>query len=73
MKFGAVQGGIRLVASCSPFDVVPPELWDRFKVAVLEHAKNWGLSVHLGEDDGSIGQATARFREMQCNAGKAGD
>jgi uncharacterized protein YeaC (DUF1315 family) len=66
VKFGATtQAGIRLNASCSPFDVVPPELYQRFKLAVMEMGKNWGLVVHFGQDDGSITQATQRFWEMQ--------
>lgn len=65
MKFGQVQAGIRLNASCTPFDVVPPELYARFKTAVMNTAKEWGLSVHFGQDDGSIAQAQQRFWEMQ--------
>jgi len=65
VKFGAIQGGIRLNASCSPFDVIPPELWLRFKRAVMKTADEWGLSVHFGQDDGTVSQAEARFWEMQ--------
>jgi len=65
VKVGAIQGGIRLNASCSPFDVVPPELFMRFKKAVLQHAAEWGLSVHFGQDDGTISQAEQRFWQMQ--------
>jgi len=59
------QSGIRLNASCSPFDVVPPELYAKFKMAVLESAKIWGLKVHFGQDDGTIAQAEQRYWEMQ--------
>lgn len=62
---GANPSGIRLNASCSPFDVVPPALWQSFKKAVLEHAQDWGLAVHFGQDDGTIAQAEQRFWEMQ--------
>lgn len=65
MKLGQVQAGIRLNASCTPFDVVPPALYDRFKAAVLAFGKEWGLTVHFGQDDGSIAQAQQRFWEMQ--------
>ncbi len=65
MKVGVTQGGIRLNASCSPFDVVPPELYARFKKACLEQAKVWGLSIHFGQDDGSIAQAEQRFWQQQ--------
>ena len=58
------QSGIRLNASCSPFDVVPPELYACFKQAAMEIAKNWGLTVHFGQDDGTIAQAEARYWEM---------
>ena len=62
---GAHPSGIRLNASCSPFDAIPPVLWNAFKKAVLEHAKDWGLTVHFGQDDGSIAQAETRFWQMQ--------
>lgn len=65
MKLGAVQSGIRLDASCSPFDVIPPDIYRGFKKAVMEQAKAWGLSVHFGQDDGSIAQAEQRFWQMQ--------
>lgn len=65
MKLGQVQSGIRLNASCSPFDVVPPELYTRFKQAVMAMGKDWGLAIHFGQDDGSIAQAQQRFWEMQ--------
>ena len=68
MRFGATQSGIRLNASCSPFDVIPPELYARFKKAVIETGKQWGLTVHFGQDDGSIAQAEQRFWEMQAHA-----
>jgi hypothetical protein len=62
---GALQSGIRLNASCSPFDVVPPELYAKFKATVLEQAKQWGLRVCFGQDDGSIAQAEQRFWQME--------
>ena len=65
MKLGQVQAGIRLNASCTPFDVVPPELFARFKQAVINTAKEWGLTVHFGQDDGSIAEATGRFWDMR--------
>ncbi len=65
MKVGVTQGGIRLNASCSPFDVVPPELYERFKGAVLGYAKFWGLVVHFGQDDGSIAKAQAEYWKQQ--------
>lgn len=65
VKVGVTQSGIRLNASCSPFDVVPPELYARFKQAVIEYAKTWGLRVHFGQDDGTISQAEGRYWEMQ--------
>ena len=67
VKFGvgANPSGIRLNASCSPFDVVPPELWQAFKLAVMETGKQWGLKVHFGQDDGSIAQAEQRYWQMQ--------
>ena len=68
MRLGAIQSGIRLNASCSPFVVVPPELWKAFKTAVMEQAKTWGLRVHFGQDDGSISQAEQRYWEMEARA-----
>jgi hypothetical protein len=65
VKIGVSQTGIRLNASCSPFDAIPPELWLRFKEAAMETARQWGLRVHFGQDDGSIAQAEQRFWEMQ--------
>ena len=62
------QSGIRLNASCSPFDVIPPELWERFRGAVLGYAKTWGLTVSFGQDDGSIAQAQQRYWQMQNDA-----
>lgn len=44
------QGGIKLTASCTPFDAVSPAVWEAFKKAVMESAKNWGLTVHVSED-----------------------
>ena len=64
MKVGATSSGIRLDASCTPFDVVPPDLYRGFKKAVMEMAKQWGLTVHFGQDDGSIAQAEQRFWQM---------
>jgi hypothetical protein len=65
VRIGVAQTGIRLNASCSPFDVVPPELWLRFKEAAMQTAKQWGLRVHFGQDDGSIAQAEQRFWDME--------
>ncbi len=65
MRLGATQSGVRLNASCSPFDVVPPELWKAFKRAVMETGKQWGLVIHFGQDDGSIAQAEQRYWQMQ--------
>ena len=62
---GARPSGVRLDASCSPFDVIPPDLYQRFKVAVMEMGKQWGLKVMFGQDDGSIAQAEQRYWEMQ--------
>lgn len=64
MKVGATSSGIRLDASCTPFDVVPPDLYRGFKKAVMEMAKQWGLTVSFGQDDGSIAQAEQRFWQM---------
>ena len=64
VRVGAAQSGIRLNASCSPFDAVPPELWQRFKQAVMETGKQWGLRITFGQDDGSIAQAEQRYWEM---------
>jgi hypothetical protein len=64
-QIGVVTTGVRLNASCSPFDVIPPALYDGFKKAVMEAAKNWGLTVHFGHDDGSIAEAQQRFAMQQ--------
>lgn len=64
MKVGVSQAGIRLNASCSPFDALPPGLYDAFKQAVISTARNWGLTVHFGQDDGTIEQAKVRFWQM---------
>ena len=73
MKLGLTQSGIRLNASCSPFDVVPPELFQKFKNAVIETGKTWGLKVSFGQDDGSIAQAEQRYWEMQRSAQQTSD
>lgn len=59
------QAGIRLVASCTAFDAIPPALWDGFKRAVLSAAGEWGLTVRFGEDDPSMAEAQQRFWQMQ--------
>ncbi len=46
---GAPQAGITLIATCTPFDVIPPALWEGLKKAIMQSAADWGLTVRISE------------------------
>lgn len=61
---GAPASGITLLCTASPFQMLPPEVWQGFKRAVKEAAGYWGLQVAL-QDHPSIQDAHLRFWEAQ--------
>lgn len=46
---GAQQSGITLIATCTPFDAIPPALWEGFKKSLMASAAQWGLTVRISE------------------------
>lgn len=61
---GAPASGITLLATASPFQALPPEIWEGFKKAVKEAAGYWGLQVAL-RDHPTIQEANLRFWHAQ--------
>ena len=55
---------MKLTVSCTPFEVLPPKLWECLRRAIETRAKTWGLSIEVAEDT-SVREAEARFSVLQ--------
>ena len=61
---GAPASGITILATASPFQLLPPEIWEGFKKAVKEAAGYWGLQIAI-QDHPTIQDAFLRFWQAQ--------
>ena len=54
---------MKLSASCTPFEALPPPVWQAFKRQVMEAAKTWGLEIAISQDL-TVADAEQRFWMM---------
>lgn len=64
---GAPASGITLHATSSPFQLLPPEVWDGFRKAVKAAADAWGIQVAVSEHP-TIQEAKQRYWAAQRQA-----
>ena len=57
-------GAVKLRASASVFESLPPSVWQSFKRSVLVTASEWGIPLEI-EDDLTVRDAEHRFTEWQ--------
>lgn len=53
---------MKLLATASPFEGVPPKVWEAMKRAVVSIGNQWGIPLVI-EDDLSVRDAEHRFHE----------
>ena len=58
---------MKVVATCSPFEALPPAIWQSFKRQIIEAGKDWGLQVEVSQDL-TVSDAEARYWDMLNNA-----
>lgn len=51
---------MKLVATCTPFEALPPPIWAAFRKMVQEAGRSWGLDVEFSEGP-SVTEAIANF------------
>lgn len=54
---------MKLQATATPFEALPPKVWEALKVAVISIGQQWGVRLVI-EDDLSVRDAEHRFVEM---------
>jgi hypothetical protein len=62
---------VKLTASCTPFEALPPKVWENIRRAVEYACFEWGVSVEVAEDL-TVMEAQARFRMWQKANEQAG-
>lgn len=65
LTIGLAQSGIKLTATASAFESLPPEHWQAFKLQVMEAGKAWGLKISI-TDHPSITDAQTRFWQAKA-------
>lgn len=54
---------MKLRASATAFEALPPPIWSSVKVAIQEVARDWGVEIAI-EDDLTIPEAYQRFFQL---------
>lgn len=54
---------MKLTASCTPFEALPPPIWQAFKKQVMDAARSWGLEIAISQDL-TVSDAEQRFWMM---------
>lgn len=58
---------MKLSATCTPFEALPPDHWEGFKRQVIAAAKGWGLDITVSQDL-TVMDAVARYWQGLENA-----
>ena len=59
---------MKLQASCTPFEMLPPKVWENVRRAIIASCADWGIPIEV-EETLSIREAEARFRDWQNRGG----
>jgi len=54
---------VKLNATCSPFEAVPPGVWAAVKVAIIQAGRNHGVDIAIN-DDLTVAEAHQRFWQL---------
>lgn len=54
---------MKLLATCTPFEAIPPSIWDRVKTAIKSAGQQWGVDIAI-DDDLTVREAIGRFWQL---------
>jgi hypothetical protein len=54
---------VKLRATCSPFEALPPVVWAAVKIAIVEAGRSYGMDIAL-DDDLTVLEAHQRFWQL---------